>query len=153
MKKTISMLAVAVLFALATACGSPASQRAGLYTGTGTVSFTFNTASGLKNSTMSLEGDVTAFEGASSDLVVKITDQCSLKFDMEDFETATVVPGSSCTETYPAETLVYTYSTGTLRFTKDTATFTGSGSFVDTYDGSTNTGTFNETINLTKVSK
>ena len=118
------MLAVAALFALGTACGNPAAGYSGLYSANGTLGYTWTGADGTASGTDPITGNINVFEGASSDLILGVSPSCPLPLNMDDYDTATIVPGTTCTETGNGRTITFTYSGGTVRFDSKIATVT-----------------------------
>lgn len=141
---------VAAAALVVSACGAPGHEFLGLYAQNGTVTFTANGGS----ATGSLSGNVNIVEGSSSDLLIDAGD-CMLPFNSDEFESATIVPSSTCTSTTSdGYTILMTFRTGVANLTGKSVSTNLSGSItVTTPDGATFPGTFTWNSTLTKLGK
>lgn len=154
MKTTLPSLLIASVATLLVACGNPIDGFVGLYDETATHTITLNTPNGQATDTSQQTRSVTVLEGARSDLIVRAGD-CSILFDVDDFESASAVPGSTCTvkSADGRTTTTYTFTTGSILHASKFSNVSFNATISVLYDGATYTGTYSMTGTWIKASK
>ena len=153
MKTLIQSLVVAVPVALLVACGNPIDEFVGLYDETGTYTVTLNTPNGPATETQQGTSSVTVMEGARSDLIIR-TGECSIPFDVDDFESASVVVGSTCTQTSSnGAVTTFTFNSGAIQRGTKFSNVTLNAGMSMVLNGATYSGTYSMNATWIKASK
>ncbi|MBX5481575.1 MAG: hypothetical protein IRZ16_07005 [Myxococcaceae bacterium] len=152
MKTAIQALILITSGVVFTGCGNPALRYVGLYSGTGTMTMSFDSSSGQQSGTRQLAGNVNLREGVSSDLVYDDS-ECQIPFNMDDADSASLVPGASCTGSADGATATLTYTNGFIRFDEKIVTVTLNATVTVTKNGATVVGTMTEDLTLTRLTK
>ncbi len=152
---TQSIMFVATALVLA-GCGNPGQAFVGLYSASGTMTATLNLPQGPQTVHQQLSGNINFYEGVASDLMMSASDdsRCVVAFKASDFDTATVVPGTSCTSTAAdGWTTTVVYNSGSAARNGNMVTYNATGTMTGTKDGATVTGSFTTMATFTRLSK
>ncbi|MGA9524190.1 MAG: hypothetical protein WBV82_22200 [Myxococcaceae bacterium] len=136
-------------------CGNPGQAFVGLYSVNGHQTLTMNLPDGAKTQNVDVRGNANIYEGLDSDLILNLDEApgCVIKLNADNSENANIVPGSSCTMNSGTNTITVTFNSGMAIMRGHIVTYTASGSLTWVGNGATVTGSFNDTLTLTKLSK
>lgn len=150
MKRSI-LVAVAAC-SLLCACGNPAQNFIGTYSVGGTATLTFPTENGPYTSTSQLSGNYDFREGINSDLVLAIG-SCLVPFNADDWQSARVVSGSSCTDNDGTTSVALNFNGGTATLSGKIVTVSLQAALMVTSGGFSYPGTATYSMNLSKMTK